>query len=70
MPVNNHFSVLLFFLFSLSHQQIYDILVVNQNYDGDGTSSSLSLRRGDLIEVLDMTSNNAENNETNKNSAK
>lgn len=34
--------------------QVYDILVVNQNYSGDGTAGPLELRRGDLVEVLNM----------------
>lgn len=34
--------------------QVYDILVVNQNYNGDGLADSLSLSRGDLVEVLDQ----------------
>lgn len=33
---------------------MYDILVVNQNYNGDGSANSLTLRRGDLVEVLDQ----------------
>ena len=35
---------------SFSFWQVYDILVVNQNYAGDG----VTLRRGDLVEVLEM----------------
>lgn len=33
---------------------MYDILVVKQNYSGDGTNGALTLRRGDLVEVLSM----------------
>jgi hypothetical protein len=31
---------------------MYDILVVNKNYDAEG-SDSISLRAGDLVEVLE-----------------
>lgn len=34
---------------------------MNQNYNGDG-SSSLSLRRGDLVEVLESTASNQNGN--------
>lgn len=33
--------------------QMYDILVVNKNYDAEGPDS-ISVRVGDLVEVLDM----------------
>lgn len=42
------------FYICYSQTQVYDILVVNQNYSGDGTAGSLTLRRGDLVEVLNM----------------
>lgn len=32
--------------------QMYDILVVNKNYDAEGTDS-ISVRVGDLVEVLE-----------------
>lgn len=32
---------------------MYDILVVNKNYDAEGPDS-ISVRVGDLVEVLDM----------------
>lgn len=50
-----------FFFLSLrtcvSILQVYDILVVNQNYDGDGPGT-LTLRRGDLVEVLEQPDKN------------
>lgn len=42
--------------FSVFNLQVLDILVVNQNYNGDNSANSLTLRRGDLVEVLDQTS--------------
>lgn len=39
-------------LFLYNIKQVYDILVVNQNYNGDGTTGALALQRGDLVEVL------------------
>lgn len=45
-------NLIVFILIFVS--QVYDILVVNQNYNGDGSANSLSLRRGDLVEVLDQ----------------
>lgn len=44
------------FFFTCVSLQVYDILVVNQNFDGDGPGA-LTLRRGDLVEVLDMNPN-------------
>lgn len=48
--------VMIFFFFFFTFDQVYDILVVNKNFVGDGPNS-LTVRRGDLVEVLDMTSN-------------
>lgn len=46
--------------------QVYDILVVNKDFVGDGPGT-LTLRQGDLVEVLDMTTNKQSGVEDDKN---
>lgn len=40
--------------------QVYDILVVNEDYKGD-EQGSISLRRGDIVEVINTGASQTEN---------
>ena len=42
---------------------MYDILVVNKNYDAEGPDS-ISVRVGDLVEILETTDNNPPTSDT------